>query len=104
MTKSWLVAMSVPRMQLKPTDAVREKATVPAGWRTAAELARPRGLIFSFVSCTTLTEPSRSCQTSASVSHGIVHSAGSQYASTDRLGVCPVPRRATLRICTRFIR
>jgi len=57
---------------------VRENTTVPAGWRTAAELARPRGLIFSLVSCTTLTVPSRSCHTSASVSHGMVHSAASQ--------------------------
>src|SRR5688500_3096919 len=96
--------MSVPRTQENPTEAVRENATVPAGWTTALELATPAGLIFSLVLVTTVLVPSRTCHTSARVSHGIVHSSATQYASSERLGVWPVPRRATLRICTRFIR
>ena len=50
----------------KPTEAVRERTTVPAGSRRAAEFAIPRGLIFSLVSPRYSRTPSRSCQTSPS--------------------------------------
>src|SRR5574337_267796 len=78
----------------KPTEAVRDSMTVPAGSRRAAELARPTSLIFSLVSDTYSMWPSRICQTSASPNHGMVQS--SQYSGRCRLGVCPEridPRR-----------
>ena len=69
--KSWLVAISAPRMAENPTEAVRERITVPAGCFSAAELAMPSVLIFSAVSTTISVVPSRSCHTSARVIQGM---------------------------------
>ena len=87
LTKSCVVAMSMPRIAENPTDAVRDRITVPTGRSLAEELARPISLIFSAVSCTYSTCPSRICQTSASPNHGMVHPF--QYSGVCRLGVCP---------------
>ena len=79
-TKSCVVAIGSAMIAENPTDAVRETITVPAGRTRAAEFATPSGLTFSAVSWISSTRPSRICQTSASETHGIVHSSGIQYS------------------------
>src|SRR5437764_948088 len=69
--KSWLVAASTPRMAEKPTEAVRDRITVLAGCRTAAEFTSPSSLIFSAVVVMVVCRPSRSCPTSAHGPPGI---------------------------------
>src|SRR6266496_216423 len=47
--KSWLVAIGTAMIVTKPTDAVREKHTVPLGRIRAAELAIPASLVLRSV-------------------------------------------------------
>ena len=79
--------MSTPRIAENPTDAVRDRITVPLGRSLAAEFANPISLIFSAVTSTYSTCPSRICQTSARPNHGMVQFF--QYSGFCRLGVCP---------------
>jgi hypothetical protein len=52
--------MSVAMTAENPTEAVRERITVPAGCFMADEFARPARLIFSFVSEIVVLMPLRS--------------------------------------------
>src|SRR5579862_1771620 len=82
--------MSLPRIAMLPTDAVRQSATVPLGNTRAEEFSIPSRVGRSAVSKTYLPFNERM---SLRDSHGT--SPPSQYAGIRLLGVCPLSKRAT---------